>query len=97
MKNSNNSNDYLNLIAKYEYISCINNFTRVTESSNTFIDHIFIKNIELNKITSNLLRCDTTDHYAITLILSDVMFKIYIININKVNIGLLNKLMSSKN
>jgi len=44
MKISNISNDYLNVLAKHEYISCINNFIRVTESSNTCIDHIFVKN-----------------------------------------------------
>lgn len=77
------------------YLSCINNFTRVTDSSNTCIDHIFIKNIESNKISSNILRCDITDHYATTLMLSNEMFKIKNIcqnlNIKKINIGLLNK------
>lgn len=62
MKISKNSNDYLNVLAKHEYISCINNFTRVTESSNTCIDHIFIRNIETNNINLNILRCDITDH-----------------------------------
>ena len=76
MKISNVSNDYLNVLAKHEYISCINNSTRVTESSNTCIDHIFFKNVESNKISSNILRCDITDHYATTLMLSGELFKV---------------------
>lgn len=46
MKISNNSNDYLNIMAKHGYISCINNFTRVTKSSSTCIDHVFIRNVD---------------------------------------------------
>lgn len=102
MKISNVSNDYINILAKHEYISCINNFTRVTESSNTCIDHIFVKNVESNKISSNILRCDITDDYATTLMLSDEMFKVQnncqnLKYIKNINIGLLNKLIILEN
>jgi hypothetical protein len=102
MKISNISNNYLNVLAKHEYISCINNFTRVTESSNTCIDHIFVKNVESNKISSNILRCDITDHYAKTLMLSDEMFKVQnncqnVKYKKKINIELLNKLIILEN
>jgi len=63
-------------MAKHGYISCINNFTRVTESSNTCIDHVFNRNVESNKINSIILRCYRTDHYATIQTLCDKIFKL---------------------
>jgi len=54
------------------YLPCINNFTSVTNLSGFCIDHIFIKNIKINKVNSYILRCDITDHYATILMLSDL-------------------------
>ncbi|KAF0750246.1 Reverse transcriptase domain-containing protein, partial [Aphis craccivora] len=72
MKNTNISNDYLNIMARNGFIPCINNFTRVTNHSKTCIDHIFINNIDSDKINSYILRCDITDHYATILTLSNI-------------------------
>jgi len=71
-KKSNKSNDYLNIMARIGYLPCISNFTRVTNLSGSCIDHIFIKNIKINKVNSYILRCDITDHYATILMLSDL-------------------------
>lgn len=50
----------------------INNLTIVTNNSKTCID-IFIKNIDINKVISYILRCDITNYCATTLILSDLL------------------------
>lgn len=50
MKSSNNSNDYLNIMARNGYLSSINNFTTETNSSKTCIDHIFVNNCKSHKI-----------------------------------------------
>lgn len=73
MKNTNISNDYLNIMSRNVFIPCIINFTRVTNHSKTCIDHIFINNIDSNKINSYILRCDITDHYATILTLSNII------------------------
>lgn len=72
LKNSNKSNDYLNIIARNGYLTCINNFTRVTNLSGSCIDNIFIKHIKINKVNLYILRCDITDHYATFLMLSNL-------------------------
>lgn len=60
MKNSNGSNDYLIVMARNGYLPCIHIFTKVTNHSRSCIDHIFIKNIQINKVNSNILKCDIT-------------------------------------
>lgn len=63
------SNDYLNLMAQYGYISFINKPTRVTCHSSTCIDHIFIKRPQgfNHKIQAFILNNDVTDHYTVIL------------------------------
>jgi len=61
-------------MARNGYLPCINNFTRVINLSGSCIDHIFIKNIKINKGSSYILRCDITDHYA-TILFSYAMVK----------------------
>lgn len=56
LKNSNKSNDYLNIMARNGFLPCINNFTRETNSSGSCIDHIFIKNIKINKVNSYITK-----------------------------------------
>lgn len=56
--------DYLNIMASNNFISCINNYTRVTNTTKTCIDHIFSKNIDLQCINSFILKCNITDHYG---------------------------------
>lgn len=70
MNISNISNDYLNAMALNEFLPCINNHTRVTNYSQTSIDHLFINNVDINKITPYIFRCDITNHYATVLVLS---------------------------
>lgn len=41
INSSNKNNDYLNIMARNEYLPCINSFTRVTNISGSCIDHIF--------------------------------------------------------
>ena len=40
---SDKSFDYLNTMANHNYISCINKYTRITNNSNSCLDHIFTK------------------------------------------------------
>ncbi|KAF0747865.1 Uncharacterized protein FWK35_00020961 [Aphis craccivora] len=61
---ANLSNDYLNIMAINNFISCINNFTRVTNTTKSCIDHIFTKNIDIHCINSFILECSITDHYG---------------------------------
>lgn len=55
-------------MAIHGFLPYINNFTRVTNHFKTWIDHIFIKNINDNKIDASILRCDITDYAAILII-----------------------------
>lgn len=48
------------------YLSCINIFSKVNRHSRTCNNHIFIKTVENDKINSNILRCDITNHYSVT-------------------------------
>lgn len=61
---ANLSNDYLNIMAINNFISCINNFTRVTNTTKSCIDHIFTKNIDKHCINSFIPECSITDHYG---------------------------------
>jgi len=61
---ANLSNDYLHIMASNNFISCINNFTRVTNTTKSCIDHIFTKNIDIHCINSFILECSITDHYG---------------------------------
>lgn len=61
---TNVSSDYLNIMASNNFISCINNFTRVTNTTKSCIDHIFTKNIDIHCINSFILECSITDHYG---------------------------------
>lgn len=61
-------NDYLNLLAKYNYISCINIPTRVFGTAVSCLDHIFIKSKVKNQdIFSFVLKSKLTDHYPVML------------------------------
>lgn len=63
-----NTNNYLNIMSKYGYTSYINEPTRVTDSSQTCIDHIFVNNRCKNqniKMKQFIWQNDTTDHYPI--------------------------------
>jgi len=55
------------------------------------LEHFFSKNIYNNTINSNLLKCDTIDHYATILFLSNLQKNVKkssnIINLNKINVN----------
>jgi len=46
----NLSNDYINIMASNNFISCINNFMRVTNTTKSCIYHILTKNIDTHCI-----------------------------------------------
>lgn len=43
--------EYLNVLNEFQFVSLINNFTRVTESKKTCLDHIFVR----TKLNTDLL------------------------------------------
>ena len=87
-------------MASKGFISCINKYTRVSNTSQSCIDHIFINNIDTGSVNSYILKSDVTDHYATILyIQNDVNLadntnkKLSEIG-NKINIDHLNMLIS---
>lgn len=98
--NSLTSIEYLNIMASKGFISCINKYTRVSNTSQSCIDHMFINNIDTDSVNSYILKSDVTDHYATILyIQNDVNLadntnkKLSEIG-NKINIDHLNMLNS---
>lgn len=61
---------YLNTLSQYNYLPCINAPTRVTDQSESCIDHIFIKmrnhiyNPDTDKIKALVCNTAVTDHYT---------------------------------
>ncbi|KAF0706991.1 Reverse transcriptase domain-containing protein, partial [Aphis craccivora] len=95
--------DYLNTMATHNFISCINECTRITNHSSSCLDHIFTKNINSENIQAFIPKCKITDHFG-----TIVLVENYVNNINdchtsqnktrtKINIKLLNLLISSQN
>lgn len=68
-KISTNVNDYLNVLEGKGYEPYINKPTRVTRTSKTCIDHIFVKTKPKHKrnIKSYIIQTDITDHYCVLL------------------------------
>jgi hypothetical protein len=58
-------------MSKHVFFSGINDITRCQNGSNSNIDHIFLKNIDMNSISSYIIRIGITDHYD-TSILTDI-------------------------
>lgn len=63
------TSEYLNIMADNGYLSYINKPTRVTLTSQTTVDHIFVrKPLKYNLLfTPIVLQCDITDHFAVML------------------------------
>lgn len=58
------SNQYLTTMAELGLIPCINEFTRVTNKSNTCLDHIFYSMKNKKEINNTIiLQSQITDHY----------------------------------
>lgn len=49
LKKSNDVSNYINILASFKFYFIIDSYTRVTDTSRTCIDHIFIKNINISK------------------------------------------------
>ncbi|KAG5888731.1 hypothetical protein JTB14_023806 [Gonioctena quinquepunctata] len=68
-KHSNKVNLYVNTLTEHGYISYINTFTRVSETSKSIIDHIFARTDTTVKneveIKPMMIKTDLTDHYSI--------------------------------
>lgn len=56
---------YLNILYSVGFTDYINKPTRVTERSETCIDHLFVNHFDYSAISSCILKTDVTDHYAI--------------------------------
>jgi Endonuclease/Exonuclease/phosphatase family. len=70
--NNDNTQEYLNILAEKGYKSLVNCATRVTETTESCLDHIFagpIKSINEN-FSSFMLYNSTTDHYPVILKIS---------------------------
>lgn len=61
---ANLPNDYLNIMASNNFISCVLCYTHVTNTTKSFIDHVFNKNIDKQHINSFILKSSITDHYG---------------------------------
>lgn len=63
LKSNTNSEHYLNILAEHGYISCINNYTRITNNSKSCIDHIFLpQRLFHDSITAMIINTAITDH-----------------------------------
>lgn len=96
------TNDYLNILASRCFLSCINGYTRVVNNSATCIDHIFVKNIAINKIDPIILKCDITDHFATIIYIdigkiSNTRVKNNLKQYNIIDFVLLNNLLKNEN
>lgn len=59
------SQEYLNIFSEAGYNSVINNYTRVTHSSKSCIDHIFVRSAQdLDLYEGIILKSNITDHFA---------------------------------
>jgi len=65
--------NYLNILPSYNFISCIDSYTRITDTTKSCIDHIFIRNIDISKANSFVLKIDITDHFSLAFFKEDFM------------------------
>ena len=65
-KNADYAEEYLNLLAEYDFVSVINKNTRVTNTFSSCIDHIFVKNKPNSDvdIIPAIIKTNFTDHYT---------------------------------
>lgn len=95
--------DYLNTMATHNFISCINESTRITNHSRSCLDHIFTKNINSDNIQAFIPKCKITDHFGTIVLIENSVNNIKDCHTSqnktrtKINIKLLNLLISSQN
>jgi hypothetical protein len=71
LEKSSDVSNYLNIMTSYNFISCFDSYTRVTETTKSCIDHIFIRNIDISKANSFVIKTDITDHFSLTLFIKE--------------------------
>lgn len=64
-KDSAQTDYYLDILYGAGFSQCINLPTRVTDHSQSCIDHLFIKHFNYKAVCSGVLEIEATDHYAI--------------------------------
>lgn len=62
--------NYINIMSTNEYLPCITDYTRVTDRSQSCIDHIFIKP-DQHIVKPIVFQTSITDHFAVILSLSN--------------------------
>lgn len=67
--NDSITNKYLNIMADNCFLSYINKPTRVTATSETTLDHVFVRRPTKHNLlfTPVIIQCDVTDHFATVL------------------------------
>lgn len=58
---------YVNILPGYGLISCINTPTRVTDTTRTCTDHIFVRHRKTYNVRSANVKTEITDHYSVSL------------------------------
>lgn len=66
-KNRNKVDEYLNLLTSHHLVSCINDYTRISDTSKSCLDHIFVSADHLSKTIPLVYKVSLTDHYAVIL------------------------------
>jgi len=67
LSNSTEFSEYLNDFANKNYILCINVCTKVTNTSKSCINHIFIKHFKVSFVSPYVIKIDFTDHYNLAI------------------------------
>jgi len=57
--------EYLNILYSKNFYTACNNPTRISSHSNTCIDYLFAKNVNINEVPSYVLRSGITDHFSL--------------------------------
>src|SRR5437773_5856514 len=57
--------EYIDIIYHHDMVSMINKPTRVTNTTNTAIDHLFVNSKNSGKINRSIIKLDLIDHYPI--------------------------------
>lgn len=58
------STDYINILASHGFTSCINVPTRITETTESCIDHVFIRSLNYSRYKTAVITTDISDHCA---------------------------------
>lgn len=81
LNTSSEVSNYLNIMASYNFISFIDLgyiyiYTRVTETTMSCIVHIFIRNIDLSKANSFVIKTNITDYFSLAFLLKRILLTI---------------------